>query len=271
MYTDLCGAEKSTLSYAVFYDPNGGFVTGGGWIQSPAGAYKPNPSLVGKASFGFVSKYRKGSDVPTGNTEFEFSAGNFKFRSTAYDALRLVIAGAKANFKGYGTVNDIGNYRFVVSAIDGQVSGGGGVDKSRIKIWDEANGMVIYDNNVVPGNSGEEAEPEEGIKGGSIVIHEVRTTKAAAISADFAVSKLDILSFNNPSLGSTAFRLQVVSNDRDAPIQLRITDIQGRSLEMMSNLRSGATVEVGRSYVQGMYFVEAIQGEQRKVVKLLKQ
>ncbi len=30
----------------VIYDPDGGFVTGGGWINSPAGAYSADPTTV---------------------------------------------------------------------------------------------------------------------------------------------------------------------------------------------------------------------------------
>ena len=30
--------HTSTAAYLAVYDPNGGFVTGGGWINSPAGA-----------------------------------------------------------------------------------------------------------------------------------------------------------------------------------------------------------------------------------------
>jgi hypothetical protein len=76
------------------YDANNGFVTGGGWINSPAGAYVANPALTGKANFGFVSKYQKGATVPTGNTEFDFKAGNLNFHSTSYEW--LTIAGARA-------------------------------------------------------------------------------------------------------------------------------------------------------------------------------
>jgi len=62
---------QSTYQYLVVYDPNGGFVTGGGWISSPASACKDTSICVdttGKASFGFVSKYQKGANVPTGQT-----------------------------------------------------------------------------------------------------------------------------------------------------------------------------------------------------------
>ncbi len=51
---------SATFRYVVIYDPDGGFVTGGGWINSPAGAYAADPTLTGKANFGFVSKYKNG-------------------------------------------------------------------------------------------------------------------------------------------------------------------------------------------------------------------
>ena len=60
---------------AVVYDPSAGFVTGGGWIDSPAGAYVADPSLTGKAIFGFVAKYKKGANVPDGTTQFVFQSG----------------------------------------------------------------------------------------------------------------------------------------------------------------------------------------------------
>src|SRR5204863_4620252 len=62
--TAVDGAQGSaTFEYVVIYDPSGGFVTGGGWITSPAGAYVTDPTLTGKANFGFVSKYEKGKTV----------------------------------------------------------------------------------------------------------------------------------------------------------------------------------------------------------------
>src|SRR5687767_6200253 len=119
--------------YVVIYDPNGGFVTGGGWINSPAGAYTANPSLTGKAHFGFVSKYQKGASKLTGETEFQFRVVNFNFHSTSYDW--LVVAGSKAQYKGTGTINGTGEYGFLLTATDGSLSSGGGADKFRIKIW----------------------------------------------------------------------------------------------------------------------------------------
>jgi hypothetical protein len=163
---DDTGIATSSFQYAVVFDAKNGFVTGGGWINSPAGAYAANPALTGKANFGFVSKYQKGADVPTGNTEFQFQAAGFNFKSTEYEW--LVIAGPKAQYKGSGTINGAGEYGFLLTAIDGSVNGGGGIDKFRLKAWDKSTGNVIYDNQT---GASETADPATALGGGSIVIH----------------------------------------------------------------------------------------------------
>jgi len=175
--TDSCG-ESGTADLidgmehlVVVYDPSAGFVTGGAWINSPPGAFNPGleqwAGVVGKATFGFVSKYLKGANVPTGNTEFQFRAGDLNFKSTSYQW--LVVAGARAQFKGWGTINGQGNYGFLLTAIDGQVNGGGGVDRLRIKIWDEASGVMIYDNQHGTDDNAALGDATV-IQGGSIVI-----------------------------------------------------------------------------------------------------
>lgn len=95
------GSESETFEYVLVYDPDGGFVTGGGWIDSPAGAYLSDTSLTSKASFGFVAKYKKGATVPDGNTQFQFKAGDLNFHSSSYQW--LTVAGSDAKFEGVGT------------------------------------------------------------------------------------------------------------------------------------------------------------------------
>jgi hypothetical protein len=169
--TDGCGGSgvadtiDGLSALVVIYDSSAGWVTGGGWINSPAGAYVPNPSLTGKANFGFVSKYQNGASVPTGNTEFHFKAGDLRFKSTNYEW--MVISGARAQYKGFGTINGGGNYRFMLTAIDGQQPGGGGQDKFRIRIWSDGGGLV-YDNQM---NDPDSNDPTTVLGGGSIVIH----------------------------------------------------------------------------------------------------
>lgn len=144
-------------------------MTGGGTIESPAGALTADPALAGKASFGFVSKYRKGATVPDGQTQFVFHAGDFRFDSTAYDW--LVVAGARAQYKGSGSVNGTGNYGFLLTATDGQLNGGGGVDRFRLKVWDrDAGDAIVYDNVLGSADDIDAANPQ-AIDSGSIVIH----------------------------------------------------------------------------------------------------
>lgn len=159
--------SEGRFEYVVVYDPNGGFVTGGGWLESPAGAYLYDAALTGRATFGFNSKYLKGQSVPTGQTQFQFQAGDFKFHSTAYEW--LVVSGAKAQYRGVGQVNGTGDYGFLLTATDGQVGGGGGVDKFRIKIWNRASHAILYDNRRGTSDDLDRADPQ-AIGGGSIVI-----------------------------------------------------------------------------------------------------
>ena len=88
--------------------------------------------MSGRANFGFTSQYKKNALIPTGETEFNFQVGNLNFHSTAYTW--LVVSGFKAQYKGTGTINGSGNYEFTLTAYDGQVNGGGGVDRFRIRI-----------------------------------------------------------------------------------------------------------------------------------------
>lgn len=143
----------------VIFDPDGEFVTGGGWITSPVGAYVANPTFTGKANFGLNAKYHNGESTPRGETQFKFAG--FNFHSTSYDW--LVIVGQKFQYKGSGKVNNSGNYGFLVTGIDGSP------DKFRMKIWDKNNGnAIVYDSQMGDPDS---ADPTIPLGGGNLVIH----------------------------------------------------------------------------------------------------
>jgi hypothetical protein len=157
----LCDAasecDQAAYQDLVVYDSAGGFVIGGGWINSPAGAYTADPSLAGKANFGFVSMYKKGASVPTGNTEFRFKVGDLNFHSTGYQGLVVNRSGVDAQFKGYGTINGAGNYEFMIWVKDGRR------DTFRIKIWDANDEVnVVYDSGA------------QLLGGGNIAVHKCK-------------------------------------------------------------------------------------------------
>jgi PKD repeat protein len=159
------GTDRSVFEFVVVFDVITSFVTGGGWINSPPGAYAADPSVVGKASFGFVSRYQKGATVPTGNLEFNFRVADLQFHSTSHEW--LVVSGSKVRFKGSGTINGGGDFAFLASAMDGDVSGNE-PDRFRMKIWDASTGIVVYDSDM---GRGDGAPATTVLGGGSIVIH----------------------------------------------------------------------------------------------------
>ena len=175
--TDQFAATSSPYEYhyVVIYDPAGGFVTGGGWFDSPAGACQTGivnnvctGSPTGKANFGFVAKYLKGQQKPDGNTEFQFQAGNLSFKSTDYEW--LVISGTtQAQFKGSGTINGSGTFGFMLTAVDGDNFGNKKPDAFRVKIWDTVSGSTVYDNQL--GRDESSLTDATVLGGGSIVIH----------------------------------------------------------------------------------------------------
>jgi hypothetical protein len=240
--TDAAGEfDEMLYKYVVVYDSEGGFVTGGGWINSPEGAYKPDLSLAGKANFGFVAKYKQGSTTPGGNTEFQFNTADLNFRSSSYDDMRLVIASAKANFKGKGIINGSGNYGFMVSAIDGQINGGGSIDKFRIKIWDLNNDeTIVYDNNIT--NTDDNAEPVTALGGGSIVIHSDKPKSGEIESFEQSgPEKPGLLLYPNPFSDKVIFEF-VSTVNCDARIDL--FDMNGRLIQTIFNSK----VESGIKY-----------------------
>ncbi len=159
-----CGSEScppASEQRLVMYDADAGHP---GWNDEPMDLlwsyvveYEDcDPGPTGKATFGFVSKYKKGAKVPTGSTEFQFHAGDLNFHSSSYQWL-LVTGSDYARYKGVGTINGEGTYKFMIWA------GDDAPDTFRIKIWTEDGGgieTVIYDNG-----------HDQAIGGGSIVIH----------------------------------------------------------------------------------------------------
>lgn len=170
--TDSGGKSTQAVRSVVVYDPSAGFVTGGGWFISPPGAYNPDANLSGFASFGFVSRYLKGASTPTGKTEFNFQTANLNFHSDSYEW--LVVSGARAQYKGTGTINGMGSFRFLLTAVDGGRLGGVAPDRFRMKIWyydsTQQDDVTVYDNQMETALAGAYDEGS-AVSGGSIVIH----------------------------------------------------------------------------------------------------
>jgi len=123
--------------------------------------------LIAPASFGFVSNYKKGHSIPTGDTQFEFEAAGLEFVSTSYEW--LVVTGSDcAKYKGAGTVNGVSGFTFMLTACDNGEPGTS--DTFRIKIWDSADDeTIVYDNQI---GLDDDSYVGTEIAGGNIQVHQ---------------------------------------------------------------------------------------------------
>ena len=128
--TDDRGAQSSDSTMVVVYDPATGSATGGGWFWSAKGNLKEDPESEGKATFGFVVKYKH--EAADGNLEFQYHIGDINLKDT--DITWLVVSDVSAQFQGEGTINGEGLYTFRVLAKDGDKAGGQ-PDEFTIRIW----------------------------------------------------------------------------------------------------------------------------------------
>ena len=231
---DHCGmTEIGNSDYVVLYDPNGGFVTGGGWFDSPPGALTGSEA-IGKAHFGFNAKYQNGKTEAGevgGNTSFQFKTGDLDFKSDSHEKMSLVVSGGfKATYKGLGSVNGKGGYHFMVTVIDAEETSNYPVDLFRIKIWNSEG--VLYDNML---EAEENADPTTSIGGGSIVIHKPKSgtvSKAAETLNEKELAEgLEIFTaYPNPMEETTTVTFKV---DKSAGARLKIYDLTGREIRRL--------------------------------------
>jgi hypothetical protein len=125
-------------------DDAAGFVTGGGFIQSPAGAVVADPTRAGKGALGIDVDYEAGAIHPTGT--FTYSLGGrgtaFSVVGTSFDF--LAIRGDAARFAGAATVNGAEGFTCTVDVVDN-----GKADTFRLLVRDADDGLV-YDSGVQP-------------------------------------------------------------------------------------------------------------------------
>jgi hypothetical protein len=136
--TDQWGHSDTGTTTVVVYDAAAGFVTGGGTIQSPAGALRSDPSHSGKGSFQLSVGYPSGAAVPTGSFTYALAGTTFAGETTTFDW--LVVSGSTATFAGPVTVGGAAGHRAVVTVTDGVRT-----DTVRLVVTD-GSGAVAYDS-----------------------------------------------------------------------------------------------------------------------------
>ncbi|WP_439882832.1 YDG domain-containing protein [Pontibacter sp. MBLB2868] len=278
---------SSSIAYISVFDPTGNFVTGGGWINSPDGAIRvegkygiTSKTATGKANFGFVAKYKKGSNQVDGNTEFQFNTGNINFKSTLHNEMSLVVTSDKATYRGEGTLNGMSGFKFTVIAIDGDVKGKYNNDKFRIRIWDSGN-TLVYDNLVTTCdnlNGCDYDEASDFIGGGSIVIHENKSVGGGSTTSKLITeAKTDLEEngsfYNFPNAFSDRTTI-AFSVDKEQSYLLEVYDVKGALVKRVSMGVAEANnlyeFDVdGRNLAEGIYIARLVTGSKSQSLKMI--
>ena len=81
------------------------------------------------------------------------------------------------------------------------------------------------------------------------------------------VRDLDAQVMPNPS--STFFNL-AIRGSSESPVTIKIMDIFGRVVERHDRIAANTVLKVGYKWTNGSYYVEVVQGNQRKIIKIIK-
>ena len=105
--------------------------------------------------------------------------------------------------------------------------------------------------------------PTTTARGGEMITAVIVKEKVVAEPTKFGLEV-----FGNPT--ATSFRVKASTDKPNDRITLTMLDMSGRLMEVRTNVMNGQLIEFGNQYRSGTYFVEARQGNNRKVIKLIK-
>jgi len=74
----------------------------------------------------------------------------------------------------------------------------------------------------------------------------------------------------SPNPGNSQFTIKIESGNTKELLTLRVVNLLGRVVEVRNNIFAGQTLQIGNKYPPGFYFVEVIQGKNKKQIKLIK-
>jgi hypothetical protein len=119
--TDSRGTSVTSAACGpvLVFNPGAGFLTGGGWFDSPPGSFAPDPAVAGRGSFGVVAKYLPGNRLK-GNLELQVHDRLVNFHSTGLDLLLVTDTplGPRAEVRGRGRMNGVEGFSFLFVAYD---------------------------------------------------------------------------------------------------------------------------------------------------------
>ena len=101
----------------------------------------------------------------------------------------------------------------------------------------------------------------------AVLASTIRISAPAAIQiVDVVMKPLEVKAFPNPS--SNFFNVTITGKN-NSPVNLRVTDILGRVV-VIQKVGANSTLRMGQKWTGGIYFIEVMQDNERKMIKVIK-
>ena len=134
----------------------------------------------------------------------------------------------------------------------------GGSKNDKVNICHNSNTLVVSGNSIAP-------HLAHGDMLGACGTSNINARKSAE-KETLENGTPVIVAMPNPSAKNFTLK---ISADGNAQLTLRVMDVSGRIIEVR-NVVPGQTIRIGDNYRTGMYFAEVVQGNKKKIIKLVK-
>jgi hypothetical protein len=285
------------------YKPNGDFITGGGYIVPTKSVGSMKGDAGSKTNFGFNVKFNKSGTNLQGNLNFIFRRTEadgkqhvYQVKSNAMQSLGVNASNLKrqtANFVSKGNITDItnptapialgGNKYMYINMVDNGEPGT--KDSISFVLVNGTDDPTVLANIIYSSNWTGTKTEMMNLTGGNLVVHSgfnlgsssnaaltiTTNTKSSepALTVQQPTTTFDLKASPNPT--TSQFNVQIQSSDAQEKVQLRVIDLNGRTVQVLDGLSAGQAIQLGANYRPGMYIIEMIQGRNHKQLKLLKQ
>jgi hypothetical protein len=274
--------------------PANDFVTGGGYIIPITSTFN-RPVINGvnnadgyKNNFGFNIKWNKTLKNLTGNwnTIIRRKEGNVvhSYQVKAKPNTLVVTQYAPGKYRAdmvFTSVNfqdltcgcwsDGGGKSSVNVTVIDNGEPGSMVDQVYILIKDK-NGNTFYSSSATANLKTTFESTIPLLNKGNIQVHTIGGVKTNTLrTIDPSVTEVQPFNLRaHPNPSASSFNLQLISSNKIDKMSVRVTDITGRTVQVLHDLAPNQTLNIGAGYRPGLYMVELIQGNERKQVKLIK-
>ncbi len=96
----------------------------------------------------------------------------------------------------------------------------------------------------------------------------IPTANAKVPLVDKNTHEFEVAVMPNPS--QHQFNLVLTGKDYKTPVSLQVVNTTGRSIESKTTIQNNQTITIGNNWSSGIYFVTLIQGQKKKVLRLVK-